>query len=469
MDDKVFFDAADEIWENPETGLEEFNTQKVHKKLLINAGFDVEVGIAGLQTSYVATWGKGSPVIAFIAEMDALDGMSQIADSEIQEPIKGVSAGHGCAHHLLGVGAIAAGIKYKEYLEKNNLDGTIKVFGCPLEETGSGKAYIAREGYFNECDCAFSWHPSWMNLVSTGSLQTCIQIRFKFTGKASHAAVSPQDGRSALDAMELMNVGCNYLREHMMDTDRIHYAIVNAGGTNPGVVQPEVEERYFVRSENNIEALDLMTRVIDCAKGAATMTGTKMEFIIEDASSNMITNDTLQLIMQDVFDKIELPEYTNQDIVYANKYYDKDAVKQAIRLLPQFITNIEEIRDDIKNSPVATKLAKMTPQNFVTSASSDVGDVSWNTPTVVLTCACFTHATDAHSWVWVAEGKSGIAHKGMMTAAKVLAETAIMLHENPKRLKEVRDEFLSKTKDVEYKTPLPAKVPIDLLRRNKDE
>ncbi|MDO5328510.1 MAG: amidohydrolase [Coriobacteriia bacterium] len=469
MDAEQFIQAADEIWDNPETGLEEYNTQDIHCKLLEEYGFEVERGISQLETSYLATWGSGGPVIAFLSEMDALEGLSQKADISEKEADPNMTAGHACGHHLLGAGVVMAAVQYKEYLEQHSLKGTIKVFGCPCEETGSGKGYIARDGYFDDCDVALTWHPSIINIVSTGSTLACIQLTFKFTGVSSHAAVAPHLGRSALDAVELTNVGCNYLREHMTMTDRIHYAVLNTGGENPGIVQQDAEVRYLVRSHNNLDCLDLMTRVIDCARGAALMTGCKMRFQIEDAACNMVSNETLEDAIRDVFKDTELPTYSKEEIDYLYQYYNKDAAKALVNMLPPFIKDRAAVKENIKSMPINTTYIESSVSNFVGPASTDVGDVSWNVPTGIINTACFAYGTQGHSWQWVAQGKSSPAHKGMLLAAEIMFKTAVKLNRENKLIIKIKEEFATKMKDQEYKTALPKIVPVKQIKGRKKE
>ena len=230
----------DELWSYAETGMLEYKSSETMIKFLENEGFNVERNVAEMETAFIGSYGHGKPVIAFLAEYDALFGMSQKADILECSPItNSEDPGHGCGHHLLAVGSIKAACLYKDYLMNNRKEGTVLLVGCPAEESGSGKAYLARDGYFDNVDIALTWHPSNYNMVSTGSSQSCISVFFKFHGISSHAAGSPHLGRSALDACELMNVGVNYLREHMESTDRVHYAYTNAGGKAPNVVQSE--------------------------------------------------------------------------------------------------------------------------------------------------------------------------------------------------------------------------------------
>ena len=301
---------VDYAWRHPEPGFREFACSESQVEYLKKMGFDVRTNVADTVTGYVASWGEGKPVIAILGEFDALYGLSQKADCPVETPDPDMNMGQGCGHHLLGVGAIAAGLMLRDIMREKNLSGTIRIYGCPGEESGSGKAYMARDGFFDDCDAALTWHPSNYHMVSTGSSQSCIQCYFRFKGVASHAAGAPQLGRSALDAVELMNVGVNYLREHMEDTDRVHYAITDAGGASPNVVQARAESRYFVRSTTNPKCQALYERVKKIAQGAALMTDTELEVVFDEGLSNTVPNFVLENLLDEVFREVGVPEYT---------------------------------------------------------------------------------------------------------------------------------------------------------------
>lgn len=285
---------ADAVWETPEPGFREYKSSAAHVEFLKKHGFEVKTDVAKTKTGYEASWGSGHPVIAFLGEFDALYGMNQKADCPSYHPEDPDGMGQGCGHHMLGVGAIAAGMAYREMLKENGGSGTVKFFGCPGEESGSGKAYMARDGVFDDCDIALTWHPANFHMVCTGSSQSCIQACFRFHGVSSHAAGAPHLGRSALDAVELMDVGVNYMREHMEDSDRVHYAITNTGGKSPNVVQAEAEVRYLIRSATNPKCKKLYERVVRIAQGAALMTDTKLEVLFDEGLSNTVPNFALE-------------------------------------------------------------------------------------------------------------------------------------------------------------------------------
>lgn len=304
------------IWDAAELKFAETKSAKAMTDFLRQEGFTVKEGLAGMKTSYVAEFGSGHPIIGILAEYDALSGLSQELDVAEKKPRSGTSCGHGCGHCLLGTAAIGAGLLLRDYLKAHPDKGTVRVYGCPAEEGGSGKAYMAREGLFDDVDAAFTWHPATMNAVATGSNQANIQAAFTFTGQASHAAASPEKGRSALDAVELMNVGVNYLREHMADYERVHYAVLDTGGVSPNVVQEHAEVLYLIRSKSNAEAKRLYERVQKIAQGAALMTETSVSLRFDKAVSNLVRNDTLAAVMHEAMVEVGAPKRTAEEKAY---------------------------------------------------------------------------------------------------------------------------------------------------------
>ena len=449
----------DEIWSYAETGFEEYKSAKLMCDFLEAEGFKVNRGIANMPTAYEAVYGSGKPVICFLAEYDALYGMNQKADVATYEPITCASdKGHGCGHHLLGVGSIKAAIDYKNYLIENNLPGTVKMVGCPAEETGSGKAYLARDGYFNDCDIALTWHPSNYNRVVTGSSQSCISCFFKFKGVSSHAASSPHLGRSALDACELMNVGVNYLREHMKSSDRIHYAYTNAGGKAPNVVQSEAVLKYFVRSATNPECEKLYQRVINCAKGAALMTETEVEVIFDEGLSNTVPNFVLEDVLAESFKKLYKNDYSKEELEYAQKFKDSYDIKNTLSDLPPFAKDLDKIIDNVQNRAINDYYIETYHSDVCDMGSTDVGDVSWCVPTAQVNTACYSVGAGAHSWQWVAQGKSAIALKGAMLAGDILCDAAINLYNNPDLIVKAKEELNKRLKGDTYKCLIPSDV-----------
>ena len=446
----------DEIWSYAETGFEEYKSAEAMCNFLEEEGFKVNRGIASMPTAYEAVYGSGKPVICFLAEYDALFGMNQKADVTSYEPITCSSdRGHGCGHHLLGVGSIKAAIDYKNYLIENNLPGTVKMVGCPAEETGSGKAYLARDGYFNDFDIALTWHPSNYNQVVTGSSQSCISCFFKFKGVSAHAAGSPHLGRSALDACELMNVGVNYLREHMKSSDRVHYAYTNAGGKAPNVVQSEAVLKYFVRSATNPECEKLYQRVVNCAKGAALMTETEVEVIFDEGLSNTIPNFVLEDVLADSFKKLYKNNYSKEELEYAQKFKNTYDIKNTLSDLPSFAKDIDKVIENVEERVINDYFIETYHSDVCDMGSTDVGDVSWCVPTAQVNTACYSVGAGAHSWQWVAQGKSSIACKGAMLAGEILCDAAITLYNNPELIDKAKDELNKRLKGETYKCLIP--------------
>ena len=301
---------AKEIWNYAELSYEEVRSAAALMEALKKEGFAIEEGIAGIPTAFTATFqnGSGKPVVGFLAEYDALAGLSQKAGCPVQEAVEPGGAGHGCGHNLLGAGCYAATVALKDYLVKENKDGTVIFFGCPAEEGAGSKQFIARAGYFDNVDFAYTWHPETINEVGSKGSVAIMGANFTFTGVAAHAGAEPHLGRSALDAVELMNVGCNYLREHMIDAARIHYAYSDAGGSAPNVVQSCAVIKYEVRAPKVSQVQELFTRVVDVAKGAALMTGTKMQYEITMAFSDYTANRTLGAVVDQCFRELGAPD-----------------------------------------------------------------------------------------------------------------------------------------------------------------
>ena len=456
------------LWDLAEIRFEEKQSSALMLDCLKDHGFQTEAGIGGLPTAYRASYGSGRPVIGLLAEYDALDGLSQQADETEYRPRPETTHGHGCGHHLLGTGIIGAALALSDYLKEHPGKGTVIVYGCPAEEGGSGKTYMARAGVFDGLDIALTWHPSTMNASMTGSLLANCQAYFRFHGKSSHAGAAPQKGRSALDALELMNVGVNYLREHMEMTDRIHYAITNTGGVSPNVVQAEAEALYLVRSRDNDSAAELFRRVCNIAKGAALMTGTAVEIEFDKACSNVVPSDTLGQLLYDTMKEIGVPEYTKEEQDYIQKFrrvIGDEAADHDMGMLPEF--DLEIRFEFCKNHPMGDFILPFEPQDVVEAASSDMGDVSQIAPLLQLQCACFCLGTQPHSWIEVAQGKSSYAVKGMLFAAETLYRAAVKLMEDPKLVEKAKTENVRRTGGKPYHCPIPEDVAPVPFRRKK--
>ena len=445
-------------WAHPEPGFRETACSRSQVEFLRAHGFTVTTDIAGTKTGYMAVWGEGKPVLAFLGEFDALYGLQQAADCPMESPLPDQNMGQGCGHHLLGVGAIAAGLRLRELMQEHGLTGQIRIYGCPAEESGSGKAYMARDGVFDDCDAAITWHPSNFHMIATGSSQSCIQCYFRFHGVASHAASAPHLGRSALDAVELMNVGVNYLREHMEDSDRVHYAISNPGGMSPNVVQSFAESRYLVRSTTNPKCQKLYERVKDIARGAALMTGTTLDIIFDEGLSNTIPNFTLESVMDQVFKETGVPVYTEEERAYARQFKDTFPLEGQLSDLPDAASDKARLRESIRTSELCDYYVETTHSDRCEMGSTDVGDVSWVVPTVTANLSCFSYGAGAHSWQWVAQGKSSIAMKGMLCAGEIMAKTGLRLLTSPDLLAKAKEELASRLDGETYVSLIPPEV-----------
>jgi len=425
--------TALQIWEYAEVGYKENKSAALHVQNLKAAGFTVETGVAGIPTAFVATYGSGAPVIGILAEYDALPGLAQTASPE-KNPIAGKNAGHGCGHHLFGTASVGAGIAIKELIASGKLKGTIKVYGCPAEEGGSGKVYLVRAGLFNGVDAVIHWHPDDVNAITTTSALANKSAKFKFYGISAHASAQPEQGRSALDAVEAMDNMVNMMREHLPQETRIHYIITN-GGKAPNVVPDFAEAYYYVRHPKRKDVVEIFDRVVKAAEGAALGTGTTMKYDIIGGTHDLLINKTLAEAMQINLEKVGGVSYTEAELNFAKK------------IEPSFIGTKVDV----------TTAATVRPLSYVNegnSGSTDVGDVSYALPTVGLRAATWVPGTPAHSWQAVAAGGTEIGTKGMLVASKTMALTAIDLMSNPVLLAKAMEEFTKSKGDYKYKALL---------------
>lgn len=455
--DRIIY-AADRIWEYAEPSLREEKSASLYCKILREEGFEVEEGICGIGTAFSASFGNGRPVIGILAEYDALFGLSQKAGSIKQEECIPGGCGHGCGHHLLGAGAMAAAFGVKAYLEQAGRKGTVILYGCPGEEGGAAKAFMARGGLWKQLDAALTWHPDDVNEVATGSSNACIQVQYKFQGTASHAAGAPELGRSALDAVELMNIGVQFLREHMSEKARIHYAITDGGGCSPNVVQPRASVLYMVRSNHVAEAVELQARVDRIAQGAALMTDTAFERKFIDGVADTVSNFTLERVLYDNFRELGVPHYTPQENAFADElartYPGSDALPGvAAKYDAKQREQVEKLRRQCGHA-MNDFLAPLYRGDAFSAGSTDVGDVSWLTPTVQIHVASWPNGCPGHSWQNVSCGGTEIGRKAAIHAGKVLAAGAVDLYENPEILEEARAEFEKRTAQG-YACPIP--------------
>ncbi|AQV94014.1 amidohydrolase [Cupriavidus necator] len=457
-----FTALSDQIWNLAELRYEEFASAKLHIETLEAAGFRVTRGVADIPTAFVAEAGNGGPVIGILGEYDALSGLSQEAGALTCKPSSEISNGngHGCGHHLLGTAAHLAAAAVKEHLERSGQPGTVRFYGCPAEEGGSGKTFMARAGLFDDLDAALSWHPNYYSGIFPGSSLANIQAYFRFRGKASHAAKSPHLGRSALDAVNLMNVGSNYLREHMLPEARMHYAITRAGGTSPNVVQAQAEVLYLVRAPRNDQAAELFERIKNVARGAALMTDCQLEVVFDKACSNLMENTVLNLLMHKHLQALGAPAFNPEEIALASEFQKQtltaEDIESASRSLGQAWRDPKPLFDRIEPYE--------SGQEVSICGSTDVGDVSWVTPTAQCFTACYAFGTPFHSWQLVSQGKSTLAHRGMLLAAKTLAASAIELLGSPETLARARAELLERRGGKPYVCPIPADVALPFRR-----
>lgn len=455
-------EVSHKVWEYAELSLKETESAALYMEKLAQHGFEVESGYADIATAFSGKFvsGSGRPVIGILGEFDALSGLSQKAGSVKREELVKGGSGHGCGHNMLGAASFGAAVAVKKYLEETGRDGTVIFYGCPGEEGGASKAFMAREGLWKSLDCALTWHPGSENQVSTGTNNSCTQVLYKFNGVAAHAAGDPENGRSALDAVELMNIGANYLREHMKKECSLHYAMVDGGGFSPNVVQPHASVLYMVRSVLVKDTLDLQERVDKCAEGAALMTGTSFERIFVDGTANSVPNTTLEKLLYDNMVSVPMPEYTDEERAYAAEL---DATCPQDGTIPGTGARFDaDIRAKVwELSEKGTKSLNDFVMPFYTGnefepGSSDVGDVSWQTPTAQFNTVCFTAHSPGHSWQNVSCGASPVGDKGTVYAAKILACSAADLFEDNSIIEKAKEEYRIRLGDEEYVCPIPA-------------
>ena len=453
---ETFFAISDTIWELAELSLEEYQSAAAYEALLPKLGFTVESGIGGIPTAFAASYGSGSPVIGVLAEYDALSGLSQAGGATSHQPLTPGGSGHGCGHNMLGAGSLAAAYGIKAYLEQSGAPGTVIFYGCPGEEGVASKAFLAKQGYWKKLDAALTWHPADVNEVSVGRCNSCIQTIYSFEGVAAHAAGSPEMGRSALDAAELLNVGVQFLREHMPTDARIHYSFLNTGGISPNVVQPTADVLYMIRSCYVKDALALEKRVDKIAEGAAMMTETTVKKTFVDGCSTTVSNHAIEALGQKYLEEVPLPVYTEEEQAYAQ------AVKNSCPpsgKLPGTAAKYDAAAAEYvkKASENGTKaindfVAPLWTGDAFSAGSTDVGDVSWQAPMLQLHCTAFVAGSPGHSWQNVSCGKTSIGHKGLLYAGKVLAAVGIHLLQNPQDLAAAQEEFRTVG---EYVCPIP--------------
>ena len=449
---------ASEIWSYAELSYEETKSAGALMEALKAEGFAIQDNIADIPTAFTATYsvGSGKPVVGLLAEYDALDGLSQKAASATEEPVVAGGAGHGCGHNLIGAGAFAAAVALKDYMAEHKVDGTVIFFGCPAEEGAGSKQFIARAGCFDDVDFAYTWHPGTINEVGSNGDVAIMGANFVFDGVASHAGGAPHLGRSALDACELMNIGCNYLREHMIDEARIHYAYSDPGGTAPNVVQSHAVIKYEVRAPKVSQVQELFTRVVDVAKGAALMTGTKMHYEITMAFSDYYANRTLGVLVDECMRELGAPEWTEEDYQLAAQFlrtYPRSTLVGIKENLTEYF-DADQVEKELEK-PLDKIIHPFNPKETrYHSGSTDVGDVGYATPTVSLNIATACLGNVGHSWQNTAFSCSAVGMKGMLRAAEVLTLASLRTMERPELIEKAKEE-LKRKNGGKYTCPLP--------------
>ena len=412
-------EIAHSIWDWAEVGYQETKSSALLQQELTKAGFKVEAGVAGIPTAFVATAGSGKPVIAILAEFDALPGINQDAVPD-RKPIQGKNSGHACGHHLCGTASTSAGIALADWLKRSGTKGTIRVFGTPAEEGGSGKVYMVRAGLFNDVDAVMHWHASDVNFAGIDRALANKSAKFRFHGLSAHASGAPEKGRSALDAVEAMDYMANLMREHIPSDARMHY-VITSGGSAPNVVPDFAESYYYVRHIDSKTVESIFDRLVKTSEGAALGTGTTTDYEVIGGTHNLLANETLARVMNQKLNVVGGVTYTPDEQAFAEKVY-KTLASPSVELGSQ---------------------AKVQAFDFERPGlgSTDVGDVSWTVPTVGLRTATWVPGTPAHSWQATAAGGMSIGYKGMNVASQTLALTGRELFTHPDLIAKAKEEF----------------------------
>ncbi len=454
----AFIALADRVWGMPELLYTEFRSAAEHAAMLREQGFRLTENVAGIPTALMGEAGDGGPVIAILGEYDALPGLSQEAGIAEPRPVEPGGHGHGCGHNLLGSAALLAATALKDHLAATGTPGRVRYYGCPAEEGGAAKAFMVRAGCFEDVDIAISWHPNAFPGVAEADSLANTRIDFTFTGRAAHAAAAPHLGRSALDAVELMSVGVNYLREHMPSDARVHYAYLDVGGNAPNVVQARAKIRYSVRAGTLPEMTRLLARVRDVAQGAALMTGTEVTSRVLSAVANTLPNPPLERAMYAHFERLGPPGFDAADRAFA------DAIRATLSAEDIAAAYARAGVPYDPSTPLADAIVPLEARGAPMRGSTDIGDVSWTVPTVQAHGATYAIGTPGHSWQLTAQGKAPAAHKGMVHVAKIMAGTALDAIIDPTLIAAARADLARRTQATPYQSPIPADVdpPLDM-------
>jgi aminobenzoyl-glutamate utilization protein B len=439
--DRETWEAARQIWSWAEPGYHESKSSGLLSNMLEAASFTVKRGVSEIPTAFTAEFGSGQPVIGILGEFDALPGLSQVA-SPLRQPVEDGGYGHGCGHHLFGVASASAAIAIAEQIRAGNIEGTVRYYGCPAEEGGSAKVFMVLGGLFEDCDAVLHWHPSDKNSGGDRSSLARMAVKFRFRGKSAHAAGAPEQGRSALDAVELMNHAAQLLREHTPDATRIHH-VITAGGGAPNVVPDFAEVYYYVRHPESEVVRDVYRRLTLCARAGALATETKLEVNFEGGIKEILPNNALAQVALRNLEALNDLQYSEDDFAFAARLQQSLARPKPL----ESIADVEHL-------------------DGIGMGSTDVGDVSWVVPTAGFTTACFVPGTPGHSWQAVACGGTEIAHQGMNLAARVMAATAWDLYHDPLRLIAAKEELHEVVGELGYATLMQAgqKPPLNYRR-----
>jgi len=417
----MYAKTAMQIWQLAEIGYKEFKSCVLLQDILKKEGFRVEEGVASLPTGFIASYGSGKPVVAILAEYDALPGISQEAVPFRKEREDGTKSGHACGHHLFGTGGVASAIEVKNWLKKTGTAGTIRVYGTPAEEGGSGKVYMARDGLFDDVDVAMYWHAGNQNSVRVASNLAIASVKYRFSGISTHAAGAPDQGRSALDGVESMNYMMNMMREHVPSNSRIHY-VITEGGEAPNVVPAFAEVYYFLRNPDMRVVKDILERSIEAAKGAAMGTGTTMEYEMTGGSFNILPNAALAKVMHENLVMVGGVNYSPEEREFAEK------------LMTTF-------KSDGLKPEMAAVVEPLVTSEIAGNYSTDAGDVSWIVPMISMSTATWPPGTPGHSWQAVAAGGTSMGIKGMTVASKTMAMTILDIFKDPSIVAKAKAEL----------------------------
>ena len=436
-------DLSLKVWSNPEISEKEKESADLFRNVLKVHGFEIKE-ITGMEHAFIAEYGSGSPVIAVLGEYDALPGLSQSVDTKFNS-VDNNGPGHGCGHNLLGGAALGAVLAIKKYIEETKMSGTIRFYGCPEEETLAGKVKMIKKGAFDGCDLALSWHPMNANTALENAFLANNSIKFKFHGISSHAGQSPEVGRSALDAVELMNVGANYLREHVIDKARIHYTITNAGGA-PNIIPKEAESWYYVRAPFRKDVEEITERLFKVAKGAAMMTETTVDYEIISGCYEMLPNRVLFDLTHKNMVEIGVPKYTEDELVFAKALQETLDPKTVEGEIKKFMSSGSKGKTYIHQGV----LEKENANSVVVAGSSDSGDVSWIMPMNLFLTACWPLGVAAHSWQATSSSGASIGMKGMVYAAEILSGMMYDLLNDPSLVAVAKAEFNNRPENRKY-------------------